>query len=70
MIGDPGRRVVKATCEKALGLLEQALVLMDSKQIDLPAIRVAMAIEELQEQMSYAIDGVFAREAGSSRLAS
>jgi hypothetical protein len=62
--------VVKATCEKALGLLEQALVLMDSKHIDLPAIRVAMAIEELQEEMAFAVGGVFAGDAGRSRLAS
>jgi hypothetical protein len=43
---------VQVTCERALGLLEQALVLMDSKNIDLPAVRLSLAIEDLKDHMS------------------
>jgi len=43
---------VQVTCERALGLLEQALVLMDSKNIDLPAVHLSLVIEDLKDHMS------------------
>jgi hypothetical protein len=35
-----------------LDLLEQALALMDSKNIDLPAVHLSLVIEDLKDYMS------------------